>query len=62
MSKVLKELLAIVSGLMRAAVERFSKNSFQSSKVSSGEVMILISFLRLDVSFTVPPSFSRLIL
>jgi hypothetical protein len=54
--------LASVSGLMRPPIECFSKNSFYNSKVSSGDVMILTSFLRSDIPRTVPPSFSRLIL
>jgi hypothetical protein len=47
---------------MRPPVECFYKNSFHNSKVSSGDVMILTSFLRSDILRTVPPSFSGLIL
>jgi hypothetical protein len=43
-------------------MECLSKNSFQSSKVSSGQVMILTSFLRSDILLTVPPSLSGLII
>jgi hypothetical protein len=46
---------------MRPPVECFSKNSFHNSKVSSRDVMIFTSFLRLDIPCTVPPSFSGLI-
>ena len=54
--------LASVSGSMRPPIECLSKNSFYNSKVSSGDVMILTSFLRSEIPCIVLLSFSRLIL
>ena len=45
---------------MRASVECLSKNSFQSSKVSSGKIMILTSFLRSNILLIVPLSFETI--
>ena len=52
----------LVSGLTKPSVECFSRNSFQSSNVSSRDVMILALFLISTIPLTELPSLSGLIL